>query len=372
MDQPQKYFLANDPITGALYATHPTKRLIVKIEILEHVNNLKTNVRIDDRFCSSQNDCHIGGPSHKHMQYPKGFQFDKNGAIYFIDGSLVKMVTQDGFIRTIAGSTSSSSYRPMGCNSSHSYNETQFFWPTSLAINPLDNTVYVLDEGVIYKLTNFNTTEIVAGTPRGCKSAIDESRWRSKSDFIKLFAPVDMAFNPEGDLYILENDHALNIKQIRVLKSTGEIESFFGEQATSRRIMYKLDSESAELNLKFNDPTSIAVHPNRSVYVLDRGDNVLYHIRNQITRDEYTGKYSISSPKTRESYFFNRFGLHLQTADMDTGKVLFNFTYQGNALYGKLTSVADQNRQIVGIKRDFQGRAESLKTPNGVIKVNNF
>jgi hypothetical protein len=36
-----------------------------------------------------------------------------------------------------------------------------------------------------------------------------------------------MDFNTEGDLYILENDKKLT-KQIRILKSTGEMEVYFG------------------------------------------------------------------------------------------------------------------------------------------------
>ena len=49
---------------------------------------------------------------------------------------------------------------------------------------------------------------------------------------------------------------------------------------------------------------------------------------------------------------------------------MFNFTYNGNALYGKLTSITDQNKMLLSIKRDFHGRAESIQTSNSFnIKV---
>lgn len=130
----------------------------------------------------------------------------------------------------------------------------------------------------------------------------------------------------------------------------------------------------------FNDPISIAVHPNRSVYVLDRGDNVLYHVKPALLRDDDLGKYTIVVPPTDsqqggEVYVFNRFGLHMHTLDLKTGATLYNFTYNGNALYGKLTSISDSTRTLLVIKRDFHGRAESMQTASGLtmkLKLNNL
>lgn len=130
----------------------------------------------------------------------------------------------------------------------------------------------------------------------------------------------------------------------------------------------------------FNDPISIAVHPNRSVYVLDRGDNVLYHVKPALLRDDDLGKYTIVVPPADardggEVYVFNRFGLHMHTLDLKTGATLYNFTYNGNALYGKLTSISDATRTLLVIKRDFHGRAESMQTASGLtmkLKLNNL
>jgi hypothetical protein len=121
---------------------------------------------------------------------------------------------------------------------------------------------------------------------------------------------------------------------------------------------------------------------------LDQGDNVLYKIKNSINKNESNGKYTIVSPETREAYIFNRFGLHLNTIDLITSKFLifmspiykvnskfsdnyvYNFTYNGNALSGKLLSIIDQSKKQLNIKRDFHGRVESIQTPNNyLIKV---
>lgn len=125
----------------------------------------------------------------------------------------------------------------------------------------------------------------------------------------------------------------------------------------------------------FNDPVALAVHPNRSVYVLDRGDNVLYHIKPVLLRDDELAKYTIVAPESREAYIFNRFGLHMHTMDVTTGSMLYNFTYSGNAFYGKLTSISDQTKTLLVVKRDFHGRAEFMQTSNTLtmrLKLNNL
>ncbi len=100
----------------------------------------------------------------------------------------------------------------------------------------------------------------------------------------------------------------------------------------------------------------------------------MYHIRNTFNKDESNGKFTIVFPKLEEAYLFNKFGLHLHTLNLNTGKIIFNFTYNGNSLYGKLTSVTDQNDVILSIKRNFHGRVEFLQTKKSQIKIklNNF
>ena len=54
-----------------------------------------------------------------------------------------------------------------------------------------------------------------------------------------------------------------------------------------------------------------------------------------------------------------------------SGNYIYNFTYNGNALSGKLLSITDQSKKQLNIKRDFHGRVESIQTPNNyLIKVN--
>ena len=97
------------------------------------------------------------------------------------------------------------------------------FWPTSLAINPIDNTVYILDDDVVYRISHENRVDVMLGIPESCVLSKDFKSY----NFVQLKNAIDMDFNSEGDLYILENDKK-QLKQIRILKSTGDTEVYFG------------------------------------------------------------------------------------------------------------------------------------------------
>lgn len=346
-DQPYKFYLANDPTSGKLFLSDSTNRLILS------VNNLHTT------------QTHA-----QDLQYPKSIAFDNLGQMYFIDANQIKLITLEGILKILTTTQTTQLNHP---NDQCGHEKVQlklkkFYWPTMIAINPIDNTLYVLDEGVIYKIDNHNQVEIIAGLPLDCNHGL------------KLHNPVDMAFSSDGDLFVLENDPINKIKQIRLIKSNGDAEVYFGYGSGQSLGGYdSFDYEyttSRDDILRFNDPCAIAVHQNRSVYILDKGDLVLYHVRRQITKDEFNnGKYTIVSPETKEAYLFNRFGMHMHTVNLVTGKMMFNFTYNGNAFYGKLTQVTDQSSVLLDIKRNFHGRAELLQTSESnqiKITLNNF
>ncbi len=137
------------------------------------------------------------------IQMPKSFAFDRNEVMYLIDGNKIKSIDQLGAVRTLVGSADAEQdvYAPMGCGVSFPAHSMRFYWPTVLRINPVDGGVYVLDEQVVYRLTAFDTVEVVLGAPYGCAAAR-----------ARLHAPIDMAFDSEGGLFVLENDGGANKK----------------------------------------------------------------------------------------------------------------------------------------------------------------
>lgn len=348
--------MANEPLHGQLYISDPINRQIITVKSLDQalstLSELKSNWKSIDSLCTSFK-CEPGRPI-PGLINPKSVSFDTNGLMYFIDQNQVKSMSGPSrVVTTVIGGESNIEFKPIECGrASWRVDEMRLRWPTSLAVNPIDNSLFVLDDGdAIYKVTT-DRVELVAGVPSGCFPDKQSNQ---------LSRVVDMAFGPDGDLFVLENDQVPGgLRQIRVIKSTsGQIDTFVDN---SKVFVY--DSQGGKF-AGFNDPISIAVHQNRSVYVLDRGDNVLYHVRPSLLRDEEMGKYTLVSAETREAYVFNRFGLHMHTLDLSTGTTVYNFTYNGNALYGKLTSIGDQTKTILVVKRDFHGRAESMQTSNG-------
>lgn len=113
-----------------------------------------------------------------------GIAADRNGLIYFVDGTMIRKVDLNGIISTVLGSHDLTSARPLTCDTSMHirqvprkifcvlddgskvlatsdpiFSTSAFFWqvrlewPTDLAINPMDNSIYVLDNNVVLQIT---------------------------------------------------------------------------------------------------------------------------------------------------------------------------------------------------------------------------
>ena len=231
--------------------TDPIKRHIIAMNSLDKTNDASSNKL---RTIA------------KNMQYPKSIVFDNDGLLYFIDSNQIKSINSDGDVAILIKNKISTNYRPQldKCISSFTLDTITFYWPIALAINPIDNSLYVLDEGVIFKITSYGAIEVIAGLYFGCEKV--------NSKFKKLHNPVDMAFNSEGVLFVLENDPIEKIKQISLIKSNGEMEIFLGENGQLMNgFSFDFGFSQTSNVFKFNDPIAIAIHQNRSIYVLDKG-----------------------------------------------------------------------------------------------------
>jgi hypothetical protein len=251
-DQPYRYSLANDPINGYLYIADPIKRQIFNTKAYQNIIDPINNFNLEygaGLYCHDTLDCGDDSTARNmKMAYPKGivpsvevlksyiffsylcfffedFDFDSNGVMYFIDGNRIRKIDADGRVHTIINQQPDhlNVFKPHVCNRTYAIDTIKLFWPTSLTVNPLDNSIYFLDSSVIYRIANEKTIVVVAGIPDGCTVYPSD---QVMSAFTRLRSPVDMDFSVDGDLYILENDRK-SLKQIRVLKSNGEIDLLF-------------------------------------------------------------------------------------------------------------------------------------------------
>jgi len=87
-------------------------------------------------------------------------------------------------------------------------------WPTALAVNPLDDTVHVLDNNLVLKITADGKVLVVAGRPLHCppknssSSSLlgEEQTGPHLAIDVVLESPQHVTFAPNGDLYVVESD----------------------------------------------------------------------------------------------------------------------------------------------------------------------
>lgn len=64
-----------------------------------------------------------------------GMAIDKNGLIYFVDGTMIRKVDQNGIISTVLGSNDLTSARPLTCDSSMHISQVAKTLPPSVCFS---------------------------------------------------------------------------------------------------------------------------------------------------------------------------------------------------------------------------------------------
>lgn len=78
------------------------------------------------------------------------------------------------------------------------------------------------------------------------------------------------------------------------------------------------------------------------------------------THDE-TGEFRIPYPPTTEIYVFNRYGQHITTKDLTSGKTRYSFLYSKNTSFGKLSTVTDASGNKIQLLRDYSNVVSSIE-----------
>ena len=109
-------------------------------------------------------------------------------------------------------------------------------WPTDLAIDPLDDTLHILDKNVI-KMTKDDKLITIAGRPINCHpisqellpSGVlpDSEQASSVATDVMLVNPQSISCGNQGELYVVESD-THHINRVRVVTSDGLIHHFAG------------------------------------------------------------------------------------------------------------------------------------------------
>jgi len=223
-------------------------------------------------------------------------------------------------------------------------------WPTSLTINPVDDTLHILDNNVVLKVTHDNKVLMVAGRPLHCPStggppsSSTTENTQSLAVNTVLEYPQHISFSPVGDLYIVESN-GKNINQIRRVITAGRIEHYAGavSPCNCRRDDCNCGGsgvkEDLAISFQLDTPTAITVTPDDVLHIADMGNLRVYSIVTAEPTPDKLGQFEFVNNAAHELYVFNRYGQHISTRNADTASVLYNFSYNVNSPYGKLMKV---------------------------------
>jgi len=146
-------------------------------------------------------------------------------------------------------------------------------WPTALAVSPLDNRLHILDNGLVLKLTQDNHVIIVAGRSPLCppnNASTDQQSGTAAVDSV-LEHVENMAFSPDGDLFLVESDGE-GINRLRYVDSAGRIHHYAGTQCPCPPTsLSECHCSTAAGSSSIGVPSAVALTPDGVVHVADTG-----------------------------------------------------------------------------------------------------
>ncbi|KAM6973576.1 LOW QUALITY PROTEIN: teneurin-4 [Aplochiton taeniatus] len=368
-----KYYLATSPVTGAVYLSDTSSRKVSKVKSLNAVKDMAKNVELvagtgDQCLPYDDTRCGDGGKAvEATLTNPRGITVDKNGVIFFVDGTMIRRIDQNGIISTLLGFNDLTSARPLSCDAVMDISQVRLEWPTDLAVSPLDNSLYVLDNNVVLQISENHQVRIVAGRPMHCQvPGLDHFLLSKVAVHATLESANALAVSHTGVLYIAESDEK-KINRVRQVSADGEISLVAGAPSgcdcknDANCDCYSGDEGYAK-DAKLNTPASLAASPDGELFVADLNNIRIRYVRRNKPYLNPLSRYEVSSPINDELYLFDANGSHVYTQSLTTGDHLYNLTYTGE---GDLSSITDQNANVVTIRRDTTGMPLWLMVPDG-------
>ncbi|XP_061690112.1 teneurin-3 isoform X3 [Syngnathoides biaculeatus] len=369
-----RYYLATDPVTGQLLVSDTNSRRIYRPKSLSGTKDLQANAEVvagtgDHCLPFDEKHCGDGGKAVEALLTgPKGIAVDKNGLIYFVDGPTIRKVDQNGIISTFLGSNDLTSARPLTCDDSMDVSQVILEWPTDLAVSPMDNSLYVLDNNIVLRITDNGQVSITAGRPVHCPLSVPEGGVPSggqRAQFTPLESAASIAVSYHGAIYIAETDER-NLSRIRKVSVDGEITHLAGAPSDcdckndANCDCYQAGDGYAK-DARLNAPSSLVAAPDGTLYVADLG-NIRIRAVSRNGPVSASNGYEVASPDAQELYVFDGNGTHQHTASLLTGDSKYTFSYSTE---NDITAVTDSNGNTLRIRRD------SNRTPVRIVAPDN-
>ncbi|XP_044310033.1 teneurin-2 [Varanus komodoensis] len=369
-----KYYLAVDPVSGSLYVSDTNSRRIYRVKTLTGAKDLSSNSEVvagtgEQCLPFDEARCGDGGKAvDATLMSPRGIAVDKYGLMYFVDATMIRKVDQNGIISTLLGSNDLTAVRPLSCDSSMDVTQVRLEWPTDLAVNPMDNSLYVLENNVILRITENHQVSIIAGRPMHCQVPGIDYSLSKLAIHSALESASAIAISHTGILYISETDEK-KINRLRQVTTNGEICLLAGAASdcdckNDVNCNCYAGDDAYATDAILNTPSSLAVAPDGTIYIADLGNIRIRAVsKNKPVLNSFN-QYEIASPGEQELYVFNIDGIHQYTLSLVTGEYLYNFTYSAD---NDVIEVIDNNGNSLKIRRDTNGAPRHFLMPDNQI-----
>jgi sugar lactone lactonase YvrE len=206
--------------------------------------------------------------------HPTGLVVDKVGNIIVADqyNNMIRKITPDGTVTTLAGSVTSGSNDGQGTAAS-------FYAPTGVAINSLGN-IYVTDQGNnrIRMITPDGMVTTIAGSTSGYTNAAGTSA--------QFNGPLGLAFDSGDTLYVTEFTN----NSVRKITPSGVVSTLAGSLIGTAGY---INSQGAAA--EFNQPYGIIIDANNNLYIADEANNVIRKITHSGTVTTFAGTGSVGT-----------------------------------------------------------------------------
>nr|XP_018915751.1 PREDICTED: teneurin-a isoform X2 [Bemisia tabaci] len=392
-----QYHLSISPADGHLYISDPERHQILRILSLDPVPDPNINweaaIGSGERCIpGDETNCGDEGPAlAAKLAYPKGIAISADRTMYIADGTNIRSVDPAGIIHTLIGHHGHHNvWQPIPCRGSILAHEAQLQWPTGLALSPLDGSLHFIDDRLVLKLTADLKVKVVAGIPLHCNknhrsidqpkdaalSSNESSAKESKATGISLGAVLSIAFSPSGQLFIADSD-SQKVNGIRIVDSAGRMDNFAGHNSRTKKLECDcsssrknsclcpspLDKKGTLLstNVQFSVISAITVSPDGVLNVADQGNLKILALEYFLPTQDDKNEYRIPYPAAGEMYVFNRFGQHIATNEISTGKTLYSFFYSKNGVFGKLSTVTDASGNKILFLRDYSDTVSAIE-----------
>ncbi len=288
-----------------------------------------------------------GGPAlSATFKNPRSVMFGSDGSLYISDdgSNVIRRVTPDGIIRTIAGTGVRGSTGDGGLAI-----DANFENPNFTAMDK-DGNIYIAEGGTsarVRRISPGGIVETVAGTGEVGFSGDDGLATNAKIGSVAKVVALD-----SGELYIVDRNNF----RVRYVDSQGVIRTVMGDG----RSLVGSDGVPGPLT-SFVNPQDVDVMPDGTLLVTDTGAFKIRQYSSVFFSNDGNGNTVVPSEDGSEIFIFDSKGQHLKTLFAMTGGVKWVFAYSN----GQLASIQDGNGNKTVIERNGSGKAVSITSPYG-------